>query len=220
MAAVVVNPAGAGRSKVILVLLAITAAAVGLLALALFSLHGDGPLARQLLTRYTARLAALLLAVVFATSGLAELRPSRLTRAMLLHRRALGLAFALAFFVHLGAILLQRGRSLFVEGSALGLVGGAVPYTFAGLMALTSSDRAVAWLGARRWKRLHRTGIYLLWVVFVVTYAGGAADNGFQLVMLLILLAAGAVRMAAFFKRRLRFAAKASPVSDGLDPRW
>jgi hypothetical protein len=28
----------------------------------------------------------------------------------------------------------------------------------------------VRWLGARAWSRLHRFGLYYLWVVFTITY--------------------------------------------------
>jgi DMSO/TMAO reductase YedYZ heme-binding membrane subunit len=33
-------------------------------------------------------------------------------------------------------------------------------------MALTSTNRTAAWLGARRWNALHRIGMHWLWFIF------------------------------------------------------
>jgi hypothetical protein len=39
------------------------------------------------------------------------------------------------------------------------------------LLAATSSDAAMRWLGIRAWTQLHRFGLYYLWAVFTITYA-------------------------------------------------
>ena len=52
------------------------------------------------------------------------------------------------------------------------LVFGGAGFVVVALMAATSSDAAVAWLGRARWTLLHRLGLYYLWFIFAFTYAG------------------------------------------------
>ena len=47
-------------------------------------------------------------------------------------------------------------------------------YVFLAGMTVTSFDRTAAWLGRAWWRRLHLAGSYLLWLVFLQSYAGRA----------------------------------------------
>lgn len=71
-------------------------------------------------------------------------------------------------------------------------------------MALTSSDAAMKALGAN-WKRLHRTGIHVIWLVFTLAYAKRIPEADTMITGLvgtaLCLLAAG-LRLAAWRKTR------------------
>src|SRR5690554_3154225 len=83
--------------------LAVLAAETALLTFC-FSLWGTGEDGLLHLARYTARLAFLIFLLTFATSAIATLAPSDVTRWLRRNRRYLGLSFALAHFIHLAAL--------------------------------------------------------------------------------------------------------------------
>jgi DMSO/TMAO reductase YedYZ heme-binding membrane subunit len=140
------------------------AVAVGLAA------GGAGAEGWQLAARYTARVSFLLFLPVYLASPLRRLAPGPATRALVARRRALGLGFAAAHVVHLGALL--RFARLSGEPPDLpALVVGGAAYAALLAMAATSNDAAVRRLG-RSWRVLHRTGLHLLWFVFAFSYLG------------------------------------------------
>ena len=89
---------------------------------------------------------------------------------MLRRRRALGLSFATAHTIHLGA-LITFNRLAGEVPSAVTLVAGGGAYLMMFAMAATSNDASVRRLG-RNWVRLHKLGIYWLWFIFTFSYAG------------------------------------------------
>ena len=56
------------------------------------------------------------------------------------------------------------------------LVVGGSAYLLLSAMVATSFDRSAAWLGPQRWRRLHTTGGYTLWVVFIFTFASSVIE--------------------------------------------
>ena len=66
---------------------------------------------------------------------------------------------------------------------------------FIGLMALTSFDGAVRWLGARSWRLLHLGGIYFLWLSFLFTFGKRIPMSGGYALPVIVLLAALALRL-------------------------
>ncbi|MEX0839010.1 MAG: hypothetical protein WD034_05695 [Parvibaculum sp.] len=127
-------------------------------------------------TRYTARFSFLIFVTVFAAGALAQLFPNNLTRWLKRKRRYLGLSFALAHFLHLGALT----SLLIAIGEAPDLVtiiGGGGAYVFIALMALTSNDWSVRRLGPKIWRRLHLTGIAYVWLIFMNSYVGRLASE-------------------------------------------
>ncbi|WP_339830436.1 hypothetical protein [uncultured Parvibaculum sp.] len=128
------------------------------------------------ITRYTARFAFLIFVVVFAAGALAQLFPSDTTRWLKRHRRYLGLSFALAHFIHLGAL-----TSWFVAigemPETVTIIGGGLAYIFIALLALTSNDWSVRKLGPKVWRRLHLTGVAYVWLIFMNSYLGRLASE-------------------------------------------
>jgi DMSO/TMAO reductase YedYZ heme-binding membrane subunit len=158
-------------------------------------------------TRYTARFSFLIFVTVFAAGALAQLFPNDLTRWLKRKRRYLGLSFALAHFLHLGAL-----TSYFVAiGEApdtVTIIGGGGAYVFIALMALTSNDWSVRRLGPKNWRRLHLTGIAYVWLIFMNSYIGRLASETppepkviFAITAGLGFLALG-LRIAAWIARR------------------
>ena len=69
-------------------------------------------------------------------------------------------------------------------------------------MAATSSDAAVRMLGTRRWRNLHRFGLYYLWIVFTVTYLRTSLPMAAVLVAALVLRLRGGHGAAAVQESR------------------
>lgn len=171
----------------------------GLLAVAAGLLVGGDDTARAgLAARWTARTALPLFLVAFLAGTLARRWPGGTTRALLRRRRQWGLGFALAHTIHLAALSINV--LVYAPGRTWqSLIGGGLAYAMLYLMALTSTDGWQRRLG-KWWPRLHRFGLYYLWFVFTVSYAGRAFgdDPGKRVVGLIfgtILIAALALRL-------------------------
>lgn len=175
---------------------------VGLASLYLgLSLGASEPEAWNLAARYTARIGLPIFILAYAASSLLRLAPSPTTKALVRDRRWWGLAFAFTHTVHFGALYM----AVTTRGDSLSLLApGAVAYLAILAMALTSSDAAMKALGAN-WKRLHRTGIHVIWLVFTLAYAKRIPEADTMITGLvgtaLCLLAAG-LRLAAWRKTR------------------
>lgn len=96
--------------------------------------------------RLTARWPFAWFLTAWTASSLAALWPGGWRRDLLRRRRAIGLSFAAAHFVHAGFFLL----AIFVfnaEQSLSAFIGGGTGYLFIALMAASSNDEAVRRLG-------------------------------------------------------------------------
>lgn len=130
----------------------------------------------QLAARYTARVAFPPFLAVFVASAWQRLAPGPVPRWLVRHRRALGLAFATMFTVHLVCL---TGFSLASDTTpdATTLLGGGGAFVAMYALVLTSTDGAVRRLGATRWRRLHTFGVYYLWFIFTFSYVGRVAGG-------------------------------------------
>jgi sulfoxide reductase heme-binding subunit YedZ len=186
---------------IVLVFLAIAAGSLTLTALT----QGTGEEALRSGLRTTARLGAIVFAVVFAASSLNALFRTAWSRWLLRNRRYLGLGFGVIHLGHGALILLLAALhpvSFQASADAVGLIGGSFGYVVVLLMMATSFDGAVRWLGRRRWNALHKAGMYVLWGIFVFTYAPLAFLAPRYIPFLAIVLAALGVRIVAFFRQR------------------
>ena len=151
--------------------LALAAALVAMVA-ALLAATGWTETGLRLVIRATARTSLALFLAAFLASTLRRRWPTAATAWLLQNRRYVGLAFATSHLLHLLAILALRDGypQTFADVPAVTLVVGGGGFVVVALLAATSSDAAVRWLGGRAWTRLHRFGLYYLWVVFTITY--------------------------------------------------
>lgn len=179
-------------------------AAAAILALAMiavgFATGGDASERWQLAARYTARAAFLLFLPVYAASSWNRLWPSDASRWALRRRRALGLAFATAHAIHLGALttfqVVENERP-----DAVTLIGGGGAFVAMFALVATSNDAAVRRLG-RSWRRLHQVGVHWLWFIFAFSYFGRVAAGQLRFVPLFAAaLAVLAMRIAARRRR-------------------
>lgn len=182
--------------------------------LALGLLAGLGTLAAGLLSgetafeqwhlaaRWTARAGFGLFLATYLASSLVRLSPAPWSRALARDRRWWGLGFAASHTVHLAALVMAL--SLTPEPrSFASLIPGGTAYVFILAMALTSNGAAMRALG-RNWKRLHTTGIHVIWLIYTLAYAKripAAETRAIGLVMTTLALAALALRIAARRRR-------------------
>ncbi|MDI1435804.1 hypothetical protein [Polyangium sorediatum] len=185
----------------------LTAAAlvVAIVAIALsFAAHGAGEEGLRSAIRATARVSAVLLAVTFMASSLHAIGRAKWTRWLLLHRRNLGLGFAIVQFAHLGVVLAlaELHTTSFRATTAMSsVVGGAIGYVWIAAMAVTSFEGPRKRMGPRAWRALHVSGMYLLWGIFVASYGPRARSQPLYAAFLVLMLLALAVRITA---RRVR----------------
>lgn len=149
--------------------------------------------------RVSAWAGLLIYLVIFVSRPLKQLGGGLVARRLVENRRYVGVAFAAIMIVHLILLLILNG---FVPN-----VPGGMAYLFILLMLLTSFDGAVAALGPRRWRRLHKIGLYWIGAIFAATIVGGLAerpDSPVHLALACLFLSALAVRATAFIKERRR----------------
>jgi DMSO/TMAO reductase YedYZ heme-binding membrane subunit len=176
----------------------VVAAAVGvtLLVSAILSTPHPGESELRVVIRVTALASAAFFLAAFTASAWQRLRPTPTTRWMLQNRRYLGLSFATSHFAHGLAILalVHRLPGGWAAIPATTRAGGGAGYALIAAMAATSNDRAAAALG-RWWHRLHTTGVYVLWFIFTLTYAGPALRSPFHAMLTAALVAALGLRL-------------------------
>ena len=158
----------------------------------------------QFILRVTARFALLIYLVVFVARPLRQLWPVPTTSKLLRKRRLIGVAFAGIMTVHLAFI---GWLWIFVIAKPLpplSLIGGGGAYLLMLLMLITSFDGPARALGPKNWRRLHKTGLYWIGIVFANTIIPDVVKDPtdpYYLGLTLLILAAIALRVLAHFKR-------------------
>lgn len=178
-------------------LLATLACGLLLAAAVVLALGPDVQGVRQLI-RVTARSSLVLFLLAFTASAAVRRWPGPFTRWQLANRRQLGLGFAISHTIHAAAIAGYACIDPVGFHAATGpgnFVTGGLAYVFIVLMAVTSFDGAVRWLGVRRWRLLHLAGLYFLWISFVITFGKRIPMSSGYLLPVAVLLAALALRL-------------------------
>jgi DMSO/TMAO reductase YedYZ heme-binding membrane subunit len=158
------------------------------------SSHGVGEEGARIVLRATARTSLAFFLGAFLASSLRRLARTDLTAWLRRNRRQLGVSFAVSHLVHGWAIVVLT-RITGREVDTVTLIVGGLGYLVLALLAATSFDRTAAWLGPDAWRRLHTTGVWYLWFVFVATYFGTASRDPVAAASLGLLLAAATVRV-------------------------
>ena len=170
---------------------------IGLMIAALLATFGAGERGLHLVIRSTAQTSFVLFTSAFIASPLLKLWPTSATRWLRANRRYIGVSFAVSHICHGAAIIalgvITSGASLEVPA----VVGGSLIYVIIITMAVTSFDRTTRWMGQRAWHRLHSTGMYVLWAIFALAYAGRAVNSILYVPFALVVIAAILLRVAA-----------------------
>ena len=182
----------------IVALAGVVAVAVLVAVLAAYGTDAEG---WRTAARATARASFVAFLPVFVASSINGLFGGPAGKWLLRNRRSLGLAFATCHLVHAITFMTYsavREQSIAELVSSGTLFGGGAGYVLVALMAVTSTNAAVKRLGRRKWTILHRTGMYTLAGIFVVTYLGrGLAGEPLGVAAMLALVAALGLRVAA-----------------------
>lgn len=170
----------------------------------MFGVYGTGVDGVRGGIRATARSSLVLFSLTFVASSLVALWPAPWSKWLLRHRRHLGLGFALSHGVHLALIVAFAlgWPAIFGARSLAGEIVPATAYLFLLAMVITSTDGARARLGGARWKLLHKSGMYLAWLIFTFVYVGRTASDLSYAPAVALLLGALGLRIAARVTRR------------------
>lgn len=182
----------------------LTRLAAGLIAatsLAIALVDGASDDSIRVAIRVTARISFVLFMLAFSASSLHRFWANDFSRWQLRNRRYLGVSFAASHGVHALAIiaLAVLYPASYQEHTRTTSVGpGVIAYVFIVAMALTSSNKSVALIGARAWKTLHTTGSLYLWVAFAKAFFIRTPLAALYWVPFGILIAALVLRVASW----------------------
>lgn len=176
-------------------------AALALATVAVLIAVPDRVEAVRLVIRSTARISLALFLAAFLASTLARRWPSGSTRWLVSNRRWLGLGFAFSHLIHAVAIiaLVRLDPQLFwTLSNPVSVAGGSICYLFIAAMAATSFDRMVQWIGPGNWAKLHTTGGWIVWLVFVISNAKRIPGSAWYAVPSAVLITAALLRLSVF----------------------
>jgi hypothetical protein len=176
----------------------VTAALVAMAA-AILAARGADEAGLRTVIRATARTSLVLFLLAFTASALRRARPaSRVTAWLLANRRYLGVSFAVSHLLHLAVIVTLFGGFAGVAANTdtPTLVLGGLGYVAVLALLATSFDTTAAWLGPRRWQRLHTAGVWWIWGIFLVTFVPAAIAHPARIPYATLVVAALAVRIA------------------------
>lgn len=180
---------------------------LGAMCLVFLVLHGWDVDGLRLVIRSTARTSLVLFVLAFTASAMAELAPGEATRWVRRNRRYLGVSFAASHAYHLAALvaLARVDNDLFWKlTNPANIVLAGAAYVLLAMMTATSFDRALVWMGARRWRLLHLIGGWYIWISFAVSVGKRVPQGPIYWAMFALVLAAGIARLVAMQRRNRR----------------
>jgi methionine sulfoxide reductase heme-binding subunit len=167
---------------------------------------GTGPEGTELALRVTARVSFVWFLLAFVASPLQRLAPGAAGAFLLRHRRAFGIIFGLSMSMHVGFILRlfvlfspERPPMVTWADFVIGIPG----LLLVAAMTVTSLQALKRVLGPARWRKLHRTGVHVVWAIFFLCLVDSVGRKQTQHpflayhVFIAALVAAMALRLAA-----------------------
>lgn len=148
-------------------------AAIGL-KLLLADLHSARGIESIIL--FTVRCSLPFFLIAFVASSLRILCPNKFTRWLLANRRYFGLAFAFGMAWHLTFV----AYSVFLFGNNLNrtvLTLDVIGLVFLVLLTFTSFPLIARHVKPHHWRRLHKVGVYVIWLLATYIYQAGARGD-------------------------------------------
>lgn len=182
-----------------------------ILAGLLLAFGGTDVAGTELALRMTARISFVWFLMVFTASPLRTLWKGGPGDWLFARRRALGVIFGISMSIHVGFILRlyalhapERPPMVTDTDFSIGVPG----LVLVALMTLTSAVALRRRLGETAWKRLHTTGLYVVWAIFILCLVDSVGRKEISRPWLEyhsfigVLLAAMALRLAALHRTR------------------
>ena len=181
-------------------------AAVGLTAIssaAYLSIAGISDESIRVCLRLSARIAFLVILVIFIARPLQQIFTTPATARLLKNRRLLGVAFAGIQTAHLALIFYRADQVPDSNINAMDNLPGVITYLVIYLMLITSFDTPARAIGRKAWKALHKIGLYFIFGVFLQTQLPRSLDDLAQANwwFLSIIAIAVVLRLTAFFAK-------------------
>lgn len=153
--------------------------------------------------RLSAKLAFFVYVLIFMARPLKQLFPTSLTQSLLRLRPYLGLSFAAIMSAHLALIAWWFVFVVRESPPAITLLIGGIAYALIFLMAITTFAAPARALGSQIWRRLHKTGLYLIGAVFLnalIPDVMAMPSDPIYLAAGMLIVLAIALRVTAFAK--------------------
>jgi DMSO/TMAO reductase YedYZ heme-binding membrane subunit len=169
-----------------------------------FLIFGLSEESLRLSLRETARISVAIFLLVFIASSFHQLSRSRISKWLMINRRYLGISFGASHLIHLALIVwliysYSSGNLLSIAPLNSYMVGG-IGYIFIIAMLITSNNQSIKRLGRKRWKMLHTSGMYYLFLSFIMSFVDLLEkDFSFYLPLVLALVLAACIRLLAAF---------------------
>ena len=182
-----------------------------LVAASLLLVAGSDSDGTELALRTTARVSFVWFMLAFIASPLEEVRPSRVSAWLLRYRRGLGVVFGLSMSIHVGFILrlfalhAPARPPMVTDADFLIGIPGLV---LVALLTVTSIESIKQRLSPTAWQRLHTTGIWVVWAIFLLCLIDsvGRKTTAHPVLayytFIAVLLAGVGLRLAAARRRR------------------
>jgi methionine sulfoxide reductase heme-binding subunit len=181
-------------------LVGVIAVGLGLMVAVLLPMAHDLVDGLRLVIRATARSSLLLFLLAFTASAVGRLSRAPLAAWLRRNRRQMGVGFAISHLLHLGAIvwLARLDPILFASlTTPASFLFGGLGYLLIVAMLATSFDATARVIGVRGWSSLHRTGLWYIWLMFVINFGKRIPESpSYTFAVALALLALG-VRIRA-----------------------
>ncbi len=155
--------------------------------------------------RSSARCAFLLYLLAFIARPLQQIYSTRVTRALLKHRRQFGIAFAGVHSAHLALIFYRAQQVPDFNVDLIGSHFGVIVYLLILFMLITSFDAPARAIGPRNWKILHTTGVYAIGFALAQTLLPNSraeASRPDYILFTVLIVSAVALRLVAFVRKR------------------
>jgi len=131
----------------------------------------------RLLLRLTARVAFVVLMLVFVARPLRELIKTPLTLALLKNRKLVGVTFAGIHTAHMALIIYRARQVSDYEFSIADNLPSMFTYVVIYLMLITSFSGPAKAIGPKAWRILHKAGLFLIMAVFAQTQLPESLDD-------------------------------------------
>lgn len=181
----------------------LTALAIAVYCGSWIMLYGFEEESIRSLIRATARSSFCLFMLAFSASSLQDLFRAKWSAWLLRNRRYIGVSFAVSHFYHLAFIIslvVLYPYPFLDQLNWIIQIVNVIAYLYIIAMTVTSFDSTRRKLGPRRWRILHTSGSYLVFLIFVASYIPRAMTQDFYIPFVVVLVIVAGLRLARRYK--------------------